>query len=360
MNLLVISNMYPSTKDPVYGTFVQSFVENIKQQNKDGFVQTIVIKGRDGNLAIKVWKYVKFYLSIFFNLMFNWYDIVYVHTIAYPIPPIRLVSIFRDLPLVFNVHGGDVLTRGSIANKLKKLAAPLVVKAKIVVAPSFFFKNILLREFPHLSEGQIFVSPSGGVDELFYRDKIKTPNEIFTIGYVSRIDEGKGWDTLLRAVSILHQNNLKIKLLIAGRGAEESKLKEMIERLALNEFVDYVGPIPYKSLPAFYRKLDLFIFPTCLEESLGLVGLEAMACKIPVIGSKIGGLTDYIKDGYNGFFFTPNKSDDLSEKICGYINLPNSEKIVMGNHAYETSMLYRTSEAQKILYDRLKDILKIC
>lgn len=48
--------------------------------------------------------------------------------------------------------------------------------------------------------------------------------------------------------------------------------------------------------------MDLFVFPTQLEESLGLVGLEAMACGVPVIGSCIGGLTDYIEEGTNGFF----------------------------------------------------------
>lgn len=66
--------------------------------------------------------------------------------------------------------------------------------------------------------------------------------------------------------------------------------------------IKYIGPIPYHSLPEIYCTLDLFIFPTCLEESLGLVGLEAMACEVPVIGSYIGGLKDYIKDKENGFF----------------------------------------------------------
>lgn len=46
-----------------------------------------------------------------------------------------------------------------------------------------------------------------------------------------------------------------------------------------------------------------------------LVGLEAMACEVPVIGSYIGGLKDYIKDKENGFFFTPGNAEELSNKI---------------------------------------------
>ena len=110
--------MYPSVKDPVYGTFVQTFVEQMKVLNTEGKTNIIVIKGRDGEYGRKLFKYVKFYISILFSLLFRKHDIVYVHTITYPIIPIRLALLFRKLPLVFNVHGGDVLTHGKIAGKM--------------------------------------------------------------------------------------------------------------------------------------------------------------------------------------------------------------------------------------------------
>lgn len=101
---------------------------------------------------------------------------------------------------------------------------------------------------------------------------------------------------------------------------------EKIRDLYLDNLIKYIGPIPYHSLPEIYCTLDLFIFPTCLEESLGLVGLEAMACEVPVIGSYIGGLKDYIKDKENGFFFTPGNAEELSNKIELYLSLSSSEK----------------------------------
>ena len=350
--------MYPSKKDPVYGTFIQSFVENIRQQNQDGYIKIISIKGRSSNFFIKLWKYAKFYSYIFANLTLVKYDIVYVHTITYPIPPIYLVSIFRRLPLVFNVHGGDVLTRGKTSQILKKLATPLVTSAKMIVSPSHYFKRIVLREFPNIKTEQIFVSPSSGIDESFFINKTKQPNNIFTIGYVSRIDEGKGWDTLIRATEILYHNNLKIKVIFAGKGYKEKKLNEMIKNLALDNIIEYIGPISHNLLPTFYQKLDLFVFPTCLEESLGLVGLEAMASETPVIGSKIGGLTDYIQDGYNGLFFQAGNACDLSQKISYYINLPLAEKIKMGKHAKEVAMQYRSTEVRYKLYEMLEKIKK--
>ena len=66
MKILIISNMYPSVKDPVYGTFVQTFVEQMKVLNTEGKTNIIVIKGRDGEYGRKLFKYVKFYISIVF------------------------------------------------------------------------------------------------------------------------------------------------------------------------------------------------------------------------------------------------------------------------------------------------------
>lgn len=71
MKILVISNMYPSVKDPVYGTFVQTFVEQMKVLNTEGKTNIIVIKGRDGEYGRKLFKYVKFYISILFLYCFG-------------------------------------------------------------------------------------------------------------------------------------------------------------------------------------------------------------------------------------------------------------------------------------------------
>lgn len=353
MKILVISNMYPSVKDPVYGTFVQTFVEQMKVLNTEGKTNIIVIKGRDGEYGRKLFKYVKFYISILFSLLFRKHDIVYVHTITYPIIPIRLALLFRKLPLVFNVHGGDVLTHGKIAGKMKQYARPVLRNARMIVSPSFFFKEILLCEFPELEGDKIFVSSSGGVGVEFYKERPKVKNEIPIIGYISRIDKGKGWDTLIDALSILRERGVSYTAIIAGRGILEKEMMKKIRDLYLDNLIKYIGPIPYHSLPEIYCTLDLFIFPTCLEESLGLVGLEAMACEVPVIGSYIGGLKDYIKDKENGFFFTPGNAEELSNKIELYLSLSSSEKQKMTEAAKRKAQRYASEIVGRELYAQL-------
>lgn len=357
MKLLIISNMYPSLKDPVYGTFVQSFAEQIIKYNGEKKTKLIVIKGRDGNKFVKLWKYIKFYTNVLFSLIIYRYGLIYVHTITYPIPPIRIARLFRKLPIVFNVHGGDVLTRSNFAEKLKKQSIPLLKEAKLIVSPSNFFKTILLREFPFLDENKIFISPSGGITPSFYNTLQEKNINVFTIGYVSRIDEAKGWDTFINAIAILKDKKYKIKAIMAGRGNKTKEMKELINKLSLEDYINYIGPVPYEQLPNIYSLMDLFIFPTQLEESLGLVGLEAMACKVPVIGSYIGGLKDYIKPYENGLFFEHGNSSDLADKMILYMSLKDKEKESYKENAYNTAKSYSSHNTETELYNKLKSII---
>lgn len=90
-----------------------------------------------------------------------------------------------------------------------------------------------------------------------------------------------------------------------------------------------------------------------MEESLGLVGLEAMACEVPVIGSYIGGLKDYIKDKENGFFFTPGNAEELSNKIELYLSLSSSEKQKMTEAAKRKAQRYASEIVGRELYAQL-------
>lgn len=357
MKLLVISNMHPSKKDAAYGTFVAVFVEQMERFNKGGITDKVVIRGRPKGRLEKLWKYICFYLTAVFVLTFYRYDLIYVHTISHTILPIKWVSRWKKLPLVFNVHGGDVLTRSSLAAKLKNQARPFVENAVLVVVPSDFFKQIMLREFSGLDGNRIFVSPSGGIDEHFFLPSAKPPQEVFTIGYVSRISDGKGWDVFLRAARKIMDEGIGCQLLIAGGGEEETEFKQLIVDLNMEEAVNYLGAVAHSSLPDVYRQMDLFVFPTCLEESLGLVGLEAMASRVPIIGSRIGGLKGYIKDGENGFFFTPGNAEELAAAIKRYLALSPKEKEYVANRAYQTAEPYEAEMAGKRLFEKINSLV---
>lgn len=356
MRLLVISNMYPSETDKVYGTFVRNFVEDARRRNADGVTELVAIRGKRKGAAAKTAAYAAFYAKTLYKLLFKSYDIVYVHTITFTSIPLRVTSWLRRLPLVFNVHGDDVLPETGMKKKLKSIAAPMLPRAKMIVSPSVYYRKILREEFPALIDyTNIFVSPSGGLGPKFYYDTPKAPeSQILTLGYVSRIDHGKGWKTLLDAVTQLRQRGIACRAIIAGKGAQSQQLEASIEERNLSDCVEYIGPQSHDSLPSLYRSFDLFIFPTERRaESLGLVGIEAMAAGTPVIASRIGGPSGYVIDGVNGYLFDTGDAKALADRIEEFNTLSKDDKLRLSEGAMKTAADYHTDDVQRELYEKL-------
>lgn len=350
--ILVISNLYPSKSAPFHGSFVKNFVDELNVYNQRP-VTTCVLKGRiDGYGILKILAYLLFYGKIFYRLLFFNYDLIYVHLITHASIPIRIVSYIKKLNIVFNIHGEDLLVTTPLAKKLLNFVIPLLKKAKFIVVPSNYFKKVTLAQLPFLNEGKILVSASGGVKEQFYVERTYTTSQDLAIGYVSRIDRGKGWDVFVDAIKIVNGRGYKVNACMIGGGLDVEKMKVLINEEDIRN-ITYVGPVAYHDLPTYYSKMDLFVFPTLLRESLGLVGLEAMAASVPVIASQIGGITDYLRDGNNGLYFTPGDSEDLANKIQQFIELTNNEKATMAANARKTADQYKSDIVSTTLFDTL-------
>ena len=355
MKVLIISNMYPSNGDPVYGTFVKVFTESVRKLNSEGTTKLVTIKGRS-KMPVKLWKYLSFYLREFAALAFRRYDIVYVHTITFPILPIKIVSLFRRLPLIFNTHGTDLLGTARSTQLLRRLARHTVGKALAIVSPSEYFKEHIKEFLPDYPSEKIFVSPSGGVDTSLFRPSPKEETGITTIGYVSRIDHGKGWDLFIEAIANLTKDGYKIKAIMAGRGSEEPLLKDAIKHYDLEKTISYIGPVAHDRLPEIYSSFDVFVFPSTESESLGLVGIEAMACGVPVIGSDFAGPKCYIADGVNGYLFRKGDTTDLTLTLKKYLDSTPEEKALLANGARRTAENYDTQAVMSALFRFIKDI----
>lgn len=98
------------------------------------------------------------------------------------------------------------------------------------------------------------------------------------------------------------------------------------------------------------------IFPTMLYESLGLVGIEAMACGCPVIGSDIGCLPEYIKEGITGFLFEPGNSHELAERIVDFYKLTEKQRNTMRLEAIRYVDKYESRKISQALINKIKEI----
>lgn len=353
--MLVVSNMYPSAKDPTYGTFVKNFYEDISKRNGIKNTSLVTIKGHRKSKLAKLFTYLSFYTRLLTRLLFVRYDIIYVHTVTFPTPALRIASLFRRLPLIFNVHGDDVLPSNRFKLFLRNLSKPLVLKARLIVSPSEYFKKVVKEVFDGIASDRIFVSPSGGIAPMFYSPKthMNCGEEPITLGFVSRIAPGKGWHTYIDAIKRLTEEGIACRGIIAGGGSQVKEMLSEVENKKLVDIISYVGPQSQNDLVKLYRRFDLFIFPSTLKESLGLVGIEAMAAGVPVIASNYAGPTSYVIHGHNGFFFEPASSYDLKNKITDYLHLNKEEKEQMSANAYLTAQTFENKFVADKLYDTI-------
>ena len=356
MRLLLISNMYPSPLHQSYGIFVKNF-ENATILGGVG-VRKAVIMGRGRNPLEKATKYAGFFRDVYRELFRNDYDLIYVHYISHSLLPIIPLLPFIRKPIVVNAHGDDILPDGFISKIVFKLTRKAVKASTMIVVPSHFFKSIAFEKYGHRN---IYVSPSGGVDHDIFNPGLsdKPAGKAIRIGYVSRIEKGKGWDAFLKLLHRVKTANPEIHFegIIANTGADLDEMTAMISSLDLGDRVVYLGLQDQRELAGVFRGLDLLIFPTLLKESLGLVGLEAMACGVPVIGSDMGGLNDYIVDGQNGYIFQPGNVQNLYEKFLQYHCLAGDVKKAMRQKAIEKAGQFESVRISSELIEKLHSLV---
>jgi glycosyltransferase involved in cell wall biosynthesis len=124
--------------------------------------------------------------------------------------------------------------------------------------------------------------------------------------YVGRLSNEKRLEWLLEPLRRLPG----ARLALVGSGPAEEHLHSVFAGTP----TVFTGYLAGDELAAAYASADVFAFPSDTE-TLGFVAMEAMACGVPVVGARAGGIPDVIDDGVNGFLFTPGDPDDLTEKL---------------------------------------------
>ena len=342
--------MYPNHKSPSYGVFVSNFAQSF-QGGGNQIVLKSLIKGRKKGIG-KIFKYIWFFMDVFWKSNFGSYELIYVHYMQHSLLPLKFWWKRGTRKLVLNAHGTDIMGSGRIADFLRKFNKATVLQADLVVVPSSFFVP-KLRQMD-VNKEKIFVSPSGGIDpKNFY---VGVRNELnMKIGYLGRLDPGKGLNTLLDSFKNI-SNELNLELEIIGSGSLSSELRLKTQNYNLNHQVKFLGVLTQKEIGEKLRKWDLLIFPSELQESLGLVGLEAMACGIPVIGSRQGGIITYLENKENGYTFDPGNVNELSSAILKFYSLKKPDRKQMSDMALQTAEQYLKPRVFSRLNDQLNNL----
>jgi len=133
------------------------------------------------------------------------------------------------------------------------------------------------------------------------------------IGIVAVFDDCKGHLCLFQAIKKLISEGMKnIVCLVVGDGRKREELTDFVKKEKLQDYIIFLGY--RKDIPDILRIIDICIIPS-LQESFGMVALEAMAMKTPVIASAVGGLLEVIEEDRTGLLFPKGDSDALCERI---------------------------------------------
>jgi len=144
------------------------------------------------------------------------------------------------------------------------------------------------------------------------------------VGVAGRLIRGKGIEVLLKAAAEPCDARM-IRIVIAGDGSDRPNLEALASRLGLGDRVRFLGWV--NDMAAFWKGCDVAVVPSNeLIESSGMVAVEAMACGLPVIGSKRGALAELVVDGVTGRLFEPGDWKALSMALADYARDPSLRK----------------------------------
>ena len=152
---------------------------------------------------------------------------------------------------------------------------------------------------------------------------------------VSRLVEKNGVKDIIDALRLLPTS---VGLIIVGTGKLEKKLKDQAASLSLTKRIFFVGSVAYKNVPKWLAAGDIFIRPS-LSEGMGNAFIEAMAVGVPVIGTPVGGIVDFLRDGETGVFCQPHNPSSIAEAVKKLLADPTLRQKVI-EHGKKLAMSY--------------------
>ena len=155
---------------------------------------------------------------------------------------------------------------------------------------------------------------------------------VLFVGALTNWHAYKGVDILIRAFKKVCETRSDAKLLIAGEGNLSNQYYALADELGISSNVIFAGKVEESELPQFYAASDFTVLPSKdSSEGFGLVLMESMATGKAIIGSRVGGVLEVVRDGYNGILVEPNDVDELA-RAMQFLFQDDRTRLLMGRY----------------------------
>ncbi len=181
---------------------------------------------------------------------------------------------------------------------------------------------------------------------------LKRPIFLFVGHLVSR----KGLPLLLEACALLQERGYDdYTLLVVGSGEQRAELEAFCEARHLSDRVQWAGRIPYDQIGTYFEQADVFVFPT-LEDTWGVVTLEAMLLGKPILCSKGAGTSELVVHGENGYVFAPHDPQELADLMQKFLDNP-AAIATMGERSRQIMAEYTPEAAAQCLAQVVQTVM---
>jgi glycosyltransferase involved in cell wall biosynthesis len=281
--------------------------------------------------------YLLYGLKIALDLRKQTCDIVHIHNLLQLIPIIKSLNPSVKISLHMHCEWLTQLDRSMVIKRISK--------TDLIIGCSDYITHKVKQAFPELSERCHTVF--NGVDIDFFHKK-DDPTKLGSDGvkrllFVGRITPEKGLHVLLEAFRYVSQYFPNVQLCIVGQHARTpaeyiialsddppisklviyyrgSYLAHLLDQLTgdMASRINFCGFVPHANLVEYYCSADLLLNPS-LSESFGMSLIEAMACELPVLATRTGGMTEIVDEGKTGVLVEPGNAAALAATICSLL-----------------------------------------
>jgi len=395
MKVLVVSHMYPAMFDWFRnGTFVHKQVQELQKQGckvkvispkpyippfgaslKNKWKQLKAIPQRRVEDGVEIyyprylalprsyfmeysgylmwWSIRKLVDDVYRNFKF---EIIHAH-VALPsgFAAVKISKRYRK-PLVVTIHGQDLNQTIFRNTRCLEAIRRVFEHSDKIITVSNKLKRVAEANVGYIEK---IVTINNGIDleEVFDGKselKAKYQNKLVILS-VSGLHKSKGIDLNLKALAKVVEKYNDVIYVILGEGPERDYLEQLVNKLHLEAYVEFVGEVPHRKAMEYMSVCDIFSLPSW-KEGFGIVYLEAMAHGKPVIGVRGEGIEDVITDGETGFLVTPRDVDSLAKTLDRLLADPDLRRRI-GTRAREVvrekySLTYTTAKIIQ-LYERV-------
>jgi glycosyltransferase involved in cell wall biosynthesis len=286
-----------------------------------------------------IFNHLTYILKVGIDLKTEKCDIVHIHEESTFINIIRALN--PRIRIVLHMHNEWLihLDYSMIEHRLRK--------ADLILGCSRYITNKIRQRFPQFA-GRCQTLYNGVDIARFINDPKKNEkrSKLRKLLFVSRVSPEKGLHVLLEAFKEVVEKYPYVCLEIVGdlnaaisienliwlsEYCKVQKLASFYGRESLRNYFDHLthelvslnisnsvafyGQIPHDQIVKFYQAADVFVLPSILSEPFGMGCIEAMACQVPVIGTRVGGIPELVEDGKTGLLVAPGDSHELANAI---------------------------------------------